>query len=155
MNRFLPLTLCLILASSIIAFTPVQVFAITTSLQYTTPNLSLPSYLIGNASASFLLTDFHFSQYSNTSFTDINASLASVHSSAKIKSENKYIYADIDYEITLNGVSANWGSNSNTYKLKIQALNLKGQIFVNGNSTIVTSSATAPLYAVIGAGLRL
>jgi len=154
MNRYLPLALCLILATLLTAFTPVQVFAITTSLQYT-PNLPLPPYFVGNASGSFLLTDFHFSQYSNTSFTDINASLASVHSSAKIKSENKYIYADIDYEITLNGVSANWGSNSNTYKLKIQALNLKGQIFVNGNSTIVTSSATAPLYAVIGAGLRL
>ena len=46
-------------------------------------------------------------------------------------------------------------SKDNSYNLRIHALNLKGQVYLNGNSTTITSSATAPLYAVIGAWLKI
>ena len=150
MNKYFPLTLCLILAISLTLLTPIQVFAVTTTFQYK-PDLPIPPFLVGNGTGSFLLTGFHFSQFSNSSFVNVNASLASIDGSGNYRIEKDHVYLNYNYALTLNGVSASWGSKDNIYNLRIHSLNLKGQAYVNGNSTTITSSATAPLYAVIGA----
>ena len=154
MNKYLPFTLCLILATSFILFMPIQVFAITTTFQYK-PDLPISPFLVGNGSGSFLLTNFHFSQFSNASFVNVNASLASIDGSGTFRTEKDYVYLNYNYTLTLNDVSASWGSKDNIYNLRIHSLNLKGQAYVNGNSTTITSSATTPLYSFIGSILKV
>ena len=155
MNRYIPLALCLILAASMILLAPVQVFALTTTLQ--NPSIPFPAspLLFINSTVDFMLTDFRFYVRANDSFVDINSTLTSVKASTFMYVIRDSNYKDsaklwVDYDITLNGVSAHWQDTTKTeYLLKIGTLTLKGSAIISNNQTLITATATAPLWAII------